>query len=262
MSIILKALKNSEQEKKKEKEITLEESFFDEGNPIVTAKPDLPVIKEKVLIKIGGPKNTNRVYVLAGVFVVLMVTLGTIWKIKSKDDIRYIPNEVEIISPQEVAANLEQSGDDLSKGLAAYNSGDYDKSLAVFSQAVAKNPKDPILHNNLALVLVKKGMLVEAGKEYEKALDLDDSCAECLNNYGMLKTVLNEPEEAKRFLEEALDVSPNYPDPYFNLAVLAEKEGDIRSAIKSYQRFIEIYPNKNDGLIDKVNQRIDFLSGK
>jgi Tfp pilus assembly protein PilF len=76
----------------------------------------------------------------------------------------------------------------------------------------------------------------------------------------MLKSVLGESIEAKKYLEKAISLASSYPDPYFNLAVLSEKEGDYSNAVKYYRQFTSLYPDKNDVLVTKINRRIADLA--
>ncbi len=57
--------------------------------------------------------------------------------------------------------------------------------------------------------------------------------------------------------QDAIDSRPNYALPYRLLGEAQEKKGLKRQAIRSYTRYLEVYPHAEDG--EKVRRRIERL---
>jgi tetratricopeptide (TPR) repeat protein len=57
--------------------------------------------------------------------------------------------------------------------------------------------------------------------------------------------------------QDATLAKPGYAIPFRYLAEAQEKKGLKRQAIKSYQRYLDLYPHAEDG--DKVHKKIDKL---
>lgn len=66
-----------------------------------------------------------------------------------------------------------------------------------------------IAYENLAAVYAEKGMLEEALKSYENALEIDPTNGNILYNIGFLYSKLGFPERAIKFYKEAWTVNPN-----------------------------------------------------
>jgi tetratricopeptide (TPR) repeat protein len=57
--------------------------------------------------------------------------------------------------------------------------------------------------------------------------------------------------------QDATTAKPGYAIPFRYLAEAQEKKGLKKQAIKSYQRYLDLYPHAEDG--DKVHKKIDKL---
>ena len=57
--------------------------------------------------------------------------------------------------------------------------------------------------------------------------------------------------------QDATTAKPGYAIPFRYLAEAQEKKGLKKQAIKSYQRYLDLYPHAEDG--DKVRKKIDKL---
>ena len=57
--------------------------------------------------------------------------------------------------------------------------------------------------------------------------------------------------------QDAIEAKPGYAIPFRYLGEAQEKKGMKKPAIKSYQRYLDLYPHAEDG--DKVRKRIEKL---
>lgn len=61
---------------------------------------------------------------------------------------------------------------------------------------------------------------------------------------------------------KAVELNPEYPDVYFNKALLCEKTGRIREAVETYKEFIQYAPPQYSRIIEHAKQRIIKLEGR
>jgi len=286
MSVILKAIKSVEKDKDTEPENevaeaqdvqdTTQESNENPNVPdqeegfFTGSQSELIVEEKKTTFNLNSIIRNKRVLILGGALVLILAFIIT-YKLFFRDTgVRKIPHTVQIVKndssagktsnldQKESPVNAKKSADD---AMAAYEQGDYDKSMKLFKAAISVSPDKASLHNSLGLVFVEKELFSSAEAEFQKALELDSNCSECFNNLGMLKSLLGETVEAQKYLEKAVALDLSYPEPYFNLAVLYEKNGDFGNAVQFYRRFVELYPDEDDGVISKVQKRIKLLQG-
>ena len=69
-----------------------------------------------------------------------------------------------------------------------------------------------------------------------------------------------ELEDAIKEFQEASRLAPNWPDPYYNLALLQEKTGKLKEAVASLKQYLRLAPNAPDAA--KVKERIYKLEYK
>ena len=93
-------------------------------------------------------------------------------------------------------------------GVMAYNKGDYETAVSEFRTAVRLNPKLTGAWGNLGAAQYRLDLLSEAETSLNKAIELDRSLV----------------------------------DPYYNLALVYERQGNIRAALESCRRAVERKP--------------------
>jgi len=60
--------------------------------------------------------------------------------------------------------------------------------------------------------------------------------------------------------QDAIDAKPGYAVPFLYLGEAQEKKGMKRDAVKSYKRYLELYPHAEDK--EKVQKKIDKLQAE
>lgn len=277
MSIILKALKIGSEEDKSNADEKSVEGFFT-GRSAPAEKKGLQILRGLKL---------KRVYILAGVFIMVMAFVVGV-RIFTGSKQRVIPIETETVShvspsPSDTAAPGAAVQPPMAEavvsapvtdsaagphaylanqGMDAFDAGNYDESITLFKNALEADPDNAMVHNSLGLAFLEKKLYSSAAGEFQKALEIDNGCSECFNNFGLLKSILGELVEAKSYFERAISLSGSYPDPYFNMGVMYEKSGDLGNAVKYYKQFLELYPEKNSDTYTMVKKRIAELAGE
>lgn len=110
--------------------------------------------------------------------------------------------------------------------------GRIDEALAQYRLALdSREPSDVVdAHNNVGLMLSRKGDAAGAASHYAEALRLDPAYEKARNNLGLLLSSQGKTEEAEAQFRAALRAKPNYRDARRNLADLLVGRGAIEEA--------------------------------
>jgi tetratricopeptide (TPR) repeat protein len=115
-------------------------------------------------------------------------------------------------------------------GIAQQHTGDYEEAIDSFYRAV-------IIDDDFADAWVSMGLIYYELKEYElaeesylAALARNGNDPKIWNNLGVLYFNGGNLEEARLNFEEAVSLSPLYPDALFNLRDVCRELGDYRAA--------------------------------
>jgi Flp pilus assembly protein TadD len=84
--------------------------------------------------------------------------------------------------------------------------GDYERAIAVFTEALSREPAQNRTYNNLGLALAKLGRREEALEAFKNAGDE----AKAYNNLGMIYLGEKRYQEAISAFEKAIQLSPSY----------------------------------------------------
>lgn len=111
-------------------------------------------------------------------------------------------------------------------------------------------------HYQLGLYYYSQNQLEPAETEFRKCIELDNRHAQAYNDLGVVLQQKNQLVEAERAYQRAVDIGNN-PDAFFNLALLKEKQGDYKTSIELYQKYVEIEPASS--FTAYARQRIEKL---
>jgi len=91
-----------------------------------------------------------------------------------------------------------------------------DKAVEIYQKAIAANPTDAGLHNNLGSVYADMGKIPEAQQEFEKAAQIDPANASrAYFNMGVVMYNKGKMDEASAALKKSIELDPKYSDAYF-----------------------------------------------
>ena len=77
----------------------------------------------------------------------------------------------------------------------------------------------------------KMGRVKDARRLYQKALMLDEGHVHALNNLGVIGIQEGNYSEARKSLENAIRLKPEYVDPHYNLACLYAVKGEVKKSL-------------------------------
>ena len=149
--------------------------------------------------------------------------------------------KVVAIDPMMMRAydNLGLCYDHLSETEAAVKS--YRQAIAL-NRAQAKPSPWPFV--NLAVLLLSKNELEEAGKLLQEALVYDPKLPPAHYHRGQILEKQGKLTEAIAALNEAVTLDPTYPEPHYTLSRIYQKQGDKEKAQKALATFQRLKKNK------------------
>jgi tetratricopeptide (TPR) repeat protein len=118
----------------------------------------------------------------------------------------------------------------------------YRTDFALWSDTVAKRPRNPYAQTNLGVDLGKLGDAVGARARYELALELKPTLPEANNDLGNSYRELGRMPEAFACYEAALRARPDYADVYNNRAIALVKSGRLPDALADFGRALRLDP--------------------
>ena len=132
-------------------------------------------------------------------------------------------------------------------GAIACATGNREKAIGYFHQALALRPNYHEAHNNLGIALHEQGKVAEAIAHFQQAISLKSDYAEAYSNLGMAWQKQGKFAEAIAHYQTAIELKPSYYQPIYNLANAWREQGKIAEAIAEYQKAIKIAPNLAEG---------------
>ncbi len=132
-------------------------------------------------------------------------------------------------------------------GLASFERNrDYLSDQAIWSDTIAKNPRNVRARDNLGAILAKiPGRSDDAIAQFEEAIRLQPDFAEAHSNLGY--ALLNEPNrlnDAIAQIEEALRLYPDFAGAHSNLGnALSKMPGRLNDAIAQYEEALRLEPD-------------------
>lgn len=99
-------------------------------------------------------------------------------------------------------------------------SGYYDRAEEALTAALAQNPADRTVQNDLANLALVRGDTVLAVQRFQSLLRQDSTFADAWLNLGIIYAMTGRPQEARRAWEQVLQYKPDDPDAKAYLARL------------------------------------------
>ena len=170
-----------------------------------------------------------------------------------------------------------------ARGLAAWETEDYEAALSDFAEILKRNPRFPDIHNKSGLCHAMLGDLEAALESFNSALEINEAYAEAHLNRAIVLNDLGRFEEARGSLERAdtLDHSDEnaFPSDVGNRIANAHAElGDLymaanhpAEAADQYQKAVEVRPRYLDirnklaealldiGELDRARTELEYI---
>jgi tetratricopeptide (TPR) repeat protein len=121
-------------------------------------------------------------------------------------------------------------------------SGDAQKAVALYRQALANDPNNAHTYYDMALALDRLGDYSGEREALEKAMKLDASLAPVHNQLGFLDLQANQTADAENQFKTAISLDPQYAEAQNNLGVLYGRLGKDSEAEQLFRRATENNP--------------------
>jgi tetratricopeptide (TPR) repeat protein len=127
-------------------------------------------------------------------------------------------------------------------GIAEAQAGRLDQATVLFRQALEKDPQYGLAHFNLGTALAKSGDLQGAREHLEKAVASQPKLAAAWNALGSARAGLGDEAGALECWRRAVELDRTQYDALYNIAIVEGRRGNVESARRSLQRFVETAP--------------------
>ena len=138
-------------------------------------------------------------------------------------------------------------------GAMYYLDGDIDNAEVFFNSSLELNSNEFMIHNNLGLIYMNRGVAFEeagemekaeeqydkAQEEYKKELEINPYYDNAFYNWGLLYMQRGMKDEASDMWLKTLQVNPDHKGAYANLAVYYKNIGDEAKANYYYQEAVK-----------------------
>lgn len=170
--------------------------------------------------------------------------------------------------------------------IALYQRRKYNEALDHCNQALHCREDYAPVYRRLAFIKLEMGLLEEALRNCERALDIDDRSEYSYNAHGLIRSAMGNSEGAiesflaaidrnryfvypyvnlneeyrllKRYplamaiLDDALSLNGTYSDFYYFHAVTAEKMDNLEEAVTWYSKFLELVPTTSETFAEHI----------
>jgi len=117
------------------------------------------------------------------------------------------------------------------------------EAIAALQLGMKKDPDDPLLHNNMGIMLDEAGKLTEAQGEFESALRRRPLYLDAHNNLGHVLLQLGHIPEAIGQFRASLQIDPWDIIAHDELGVALGQSGRIPEAIDEFEKSLQLNPN-------------------
>lgn len=128
-------------------------------------------------------------------------------------------------------------------GLIASRRGKFNLAVTFLDRAIAIDPGQPEIHNELARVYVELGRLDEAAEHFESALVLAPGEASLHRNLGNARMELGHFSDAEASFRLAAAIDPSDPEAHVRLGMALRAQEQFDAAESSLRRAASLQPN-------------------
>lgn len=151
------------------------------------------------------------------------------------------------------------------KGVALRHTGHPREACLCYEKSLELDPENPDMWLNRGMsirFMNRKNAHTQAIESYQNAVKYDPNCTDAMNNLGNVTSRIAfttvDQEEAKGYYQMseeayqgALQLCPDRPEYYCNLAVLYHKEGRLKEALGQVNKALSLDPMYQDGWFTK-----------
>ena len=127
---------------------------------------------------------------------------------------------------------------------STFRAADWRDGVSLWTSELPKAPRDPVVNNNLAVVLSARGDHALALPRAEAAVAVAPGYWRAHVNLGIAAQALGDRDRARTAFREAARLAPDASAPLFFLARLLAEEGDLEGALRSLRQARRVAPEE------------------
>jgi len=151
----------------------------------------------------------------------------------------------------------------IDRGYDYIDKCEYSKAFKVFTAGAGVDKKDPDILNGLGICLCEMGLLKEAKQVLEYAIQIHPEDPVIFANMAGVLWEQTDYNNAVYYYSRAIEIDPEIEETYFNLINLYIETGSLFMALITCTKFIETFPDSEEaiGLRDDIilNLGISFI---
>src|SRR5450631_4152982 len=127
--------------------------------------------------------------------------------------------------------------------VVACQDGQFKEGADLARRAIAVGPPQARMHNLLGQALYRLGERLEAIKNYDQAIALDEKLADAHGNRANILVDAGFPDEALKSFDRALALNPTSATDWLNRGALLQDLGRSEEALASYDKALALDPD-------------------
>ena len=189
---------------------------------------------------VAEQRHLSRAWMIGISAILLLVLAGS-----TRHQLTYWSDEASLWShATAITAGNYVAEDNLGTALLARQQ--IDDAIVHFRRAAVIEPSDPISQLNIAFYEQKNHRWAEAIAAYQKGISQAediDIMARAYSNMGYVYHYMGNDADASAAFERAVHLAPDTEQAWIGLGVLAQKSGDLASAIQQYSHANQVRPS-------------------
>lgn len=130
-------------------------------------------------------------------------------------------------------------------GLVYGKKRDYEKAFEELNWLKKNSSNFPIpadVHNEIGMFYYLNERYADAIIEFKRATELNPKFKDAYFNLGTAYSALNDLDNALSSYRAVLKIDPRHAYSHWNVAVVLEKEGDIKGAVEHWEKYAALTP--------------------
>lgn len=153
------------------------------------------------------------------------------------------PGAEQVVAPS-VLSQREKAINLFNEGARQQATGDYDKAVLSYQQAIDADPGYAPIYYNLGLIYHQRKQLENARNAYMKATECDENLVDAHFNLALICRDLGDDACARNELAQVLSQRPDHALSHFVLGkICAGQPGQAIDARRYFSRFLTLAPN-------------------
>jgi arylsulfatase A-like enzyme/Tfp pilus assembly protein PilF len=134
---------------------------------------------------------------------------------------------------------------------ALQESGDSAEASVVIAEAAKRDPNRSEVHNLRGTAAAEAGDLATAEKEFRAAIALDSRDARAYNNLGNVLRATNRQADSAAAYRKAIEIAPRYADPHNGLGALLAQAGNPLEALTEFDAALRMAPDHYEAQLNR-----------